>query len=129
MCVQNCCMSKLILGHFCHSRVQVITQQKLPKELLQSSLRPILVNLANYKNLSMPLLQGLARLLELLSSWFNVTLGDKLKDHLRKWLEPEQLSQPQPAKWKPGEEPKIAAGGGISAQVWFLHRQSKSHKC
>ncbi|KAJ6295721.1 hypothetical protein OIU78_023701 [Salix suchowensis] len=50
---------------------QVINQQRMPKELLQSSLRPILVNLAHTKNLSMPLLQGLARLLELLSSWFN----------------------------------------------------------
>ncbi|KAI8019703.1 Transcription-associated protein 1 [Camellia lanceoleosa] len=42
---------------------QVILQQRMPKELLQSSLRPILVNLAHTKNLSMPLLQGLARLL------------------------------------------------------------------
>ncbi|TYH44537.1 hypothetical protein ES332_D11G201700v1 [Gossypium tomentosum] len=40
---------------------QVINQQRMPKELLQSSLRPILVNLAHTKNLSMPLLQGLAR--------------------------------------------------------------------
>ncbi|KAJ6762414.1 PHOSPHOTRANSFERASES/INOSITOL OR PHOSPHATIDYLINOSITOL KINASE [Salix koriyanagi] len=36
---------------------------------------PILVNLAHTKNLSMPLPQGPARLLELLSSWFNVTPG------------------------------------------------------
>ncbi|CAN4078750.1 unnamed protein product [Withania somnifera] len=87
---------------------QVIQQQRMPKELLQSSLRPILVNLSHTKNLSMPLLQGLARLLELLSSWFNVTLGGKLLEHLRKWLEPEKLAQCQKA-WKPGEEPKIAA--------------------
>ena len=88
--------------------LQVIREQKLPKELLQSSLRPILVNLATFKNLSMPLLQGLARLLELLSNWFNVTLGDKLKDHLSKWLDPaKDLTG---SKWSPGEEPKIAAG-------------------
>lgn len=87
---------------------QVILQQRMPKELLQSSLRPILVNLAHTKNLSMPLLQGLARLLELLSNWFNVTLGGKLLEHLKKWLEPEKLAQCQKA-WKPGEEPKIAA--------------------
>ncbi|KAF2312392.1 hypothetical protein GH714_034499 [Hevea brasiliensis] len=74
---------------------QVINQQRMPKELLQSSLRPILVNLAHTKNLSMPLLQGLARLLELLSNWFNVTLGGKLLEHLKKWLEPEKLSQSQ----------------------------------
>ena len=87
---------------------QVIREQKLPKELLQSSLRPILVNLATFKNLSMPLLQGLARLLELLSNWFNVTLGDKLKDHLSKWLDPAK--DLNGTKWSPGEEPKIAAG-------------------
>ena len=57
----------------------------------------------------MPLLQGLARLLELLSNWFNVTLGAKLLDHLKKWLEPEKLAQSQKS-WKSGDEPKIAAG-------------------
>ncbi|CAI0392859.1 unnamed protein product [Linum tenue] len=87
---------------------QVINQQRMPKELLQSSLRPILVNLAHTKNLSMPLLQGLARLLELLSNWFNVTLGGKLLEHLKKWLEPDKLAQSLKA-WKAGEEPKIAA--------------------
>ncbi|XAR57979.1 Non-specific serine/threonine protein kinase [Bertholletia excelsa] len=87
---------------------QVILQQRMPKELLQSSLRPILVNLAHTKNLSMPLLQGLARLLELLSNWFNVTLGNKLLEHLKKWLEPEKLAQCQKS-WKAGEEPKVAA--------------------
>ncbi|XP_048334555.2 uncharacterized protein LOC107424364 isoform X2 [Ziziphus jujuba] len=87
---------------------QVINQQRMPKELLQNSLRPILVNLAHTKNLNMPLLQGLARLLELLSTWFNVTLGNKLLEHLKKWLEPEKLAQSQ-RSWKAGEEPKIAA--------------------
>jgi hypothetical protein len=63
---------------------QVISQHNLPKDLLQSSLRPILGPIcANYKHLSLPLLQGLARLLELLSNWFNVTLGEKLLEHLR----------------------------------------------
>lgn len=81
----------------------------MPKELLQSSLRPILVNLAHTKSLTMPLLQGLARLLELLSNWFNVTLGVKLLDHLKKWLDLDKLAAAQKA-WKPGEEPKVAAG-------------------
>lgn len=82
----------------------------MPKELLQSSLRPILVNLAHTKNLNMPLLQGLARLLELLSHWFNVALGGKLLEHLKRWLEPEKLQQIQKS-WRSGEEPKVAAGG------------------
>ncbi|KAK8962950.1 hypothetical protein KSP40_PGU020559 [Platanthera guangdongensis] len=87
---------------------QVIQQQKMPKDLLQSSLRPILVNLATTRSLTMPLLQGLARLLELLSNWFNITLGVKLLDHLKKWLEPEKLAQTQKS-WKTGDEPKVAA--------------------
>ncbi|KAF8410451.1 hypothetical protein HHK36_002980 [Tetracentron sinense] len=80
----------------------------MPKVLMQSNLRPILVNLAHTKNLSMPLLQGLARLLELLSNCFNIALGGKLLEHLKKWLEPEKLAQCQKS-WKAGEGPKIAA--------------------
>lgn len=96
----------------------------MPKELLQSSLRPILVNLAHTKNLSMPLLLGLARLLELLSNWFNVTLGGKLLEHLKRWLEPEKLAQSQKS-WKAGEEPKIAAG--VNASV--SSATSLDHTC
>ena len=92
---------------------RVIQQQSLSKELLQSSLRPILVNLAHYKNLTMPLLVGLERLLELLSNWFNPTLGEKLLEHLRRWLEPDAQKQaagqpPQQAR-APPKDFKIAA--------------------
>ena len=87
---------------------QVISQHKLQKDLLQSSLRPILGPIcSHHKFLSLPLLHGLARLLELLSNWFNVTLGEKLIDHLNKWLEPDKLVQAR-NQWKPGEEAKIA---------------------
>ena len=88
---------------------RVIQQQSLSKELLQSSLRPILVNLAHYKNLTIPLLVGLERLLELLSNWFNPTLGEKLLEHLRRWLEPDAKGAPgQPAR-SPPKDFKIAA--------------------
>ena len=76
---------------------QVIQQHKLPKELLQTNLRQILLNLAITKNLTMPLLQGLAWLLEFLSNWFNVTLGGKLLEHMKKWLDPENIAQTQMA--------------------------------
>lgn len=60
----------------------VIQQQnKLPKEVLQSGLRPILVNLADAKRLSVPGLEGLARFLELLTNYFKVEIGVKLLDH------------------------------------------------
>ncbi|KAK3258235.1 hypothetical protein CYMTET_32712, partial [Cymbomonas tetramitiformis] len=90
---------------------QVINQQKLPKELLQSSLRPILGPIcAHHKHLTLPLLRGLARLLELLSNWFNVTLGEKLLQHLERWNDIEKLMRETRLGWKPGEEAKIANG-------------------
>lgn len=103
-----------------------------------------MVNLAYYNKLRLPLLRGLARLLKLLASWFNVTLGqlslfglrqahpswcaqcrdareaqmyapqghvaagEKLIDHLKKWLEPEKLLAVQHS-WDPGQECQIAA--------------------
>lgn len=72
---------------------KVIAKQKLQKELLQSCLRPILLNLADYRKLSVPLLQWLSRLLSLLSNFFNLTLGEKLLEHLRRWTDPETLNK------------------------------------
>ncbi|KAJ3066435.1 hypothetical protein HDU99_003851, partial [Rhizoclosmatium hyalinum] len=66
-------------------------QQKLPKELLQAGLKPILVNLQEYKRLTVSGLEGLARLLELLTSYFKVEIGKKLLDHCRQWAEPSVL--------------------------------------
>ena len=61
------------------TRFQVITDdKKMPKNLLQASLRPILTSLGSYNKLNLPMLRGLAHLLELLSSWFNITLGASL---------------------------------------------------
>ena len=81
------------------------------KDLLQSSLRPVLVNLADYRKLTVHLLDGLSRLLELLSSWFNVTLGEKLLDYLQKWAETDKAAAPGTPKppTKAGDEPKIPA--------------------
>jgi transformation/transcription domain-associated protein len=57
------------------------TQSKLPKDILQTGLRPILVNLADAKRLSVPGLDGLAKFLELLNNYFKVEIGIKLLDH------------------------------------------------
>jgi transformation/transcription domain-associated protein len=79
----------------------------LPKELLQQCLRPVLLNLADYRKLNIPLLDGLSRLLSLLSSCFNVTLGEKLLEHLKQWRDPERIMKA--GIWKRGEEPAVAA--------------------
>ncbi|OBZ88491.1 Transcription-associated protein 1 [Choanephora cucurbitarum] len=73
---------------------QVLAQQhKLPKELLQQGLRPILTTLSNHKTLSVAGLEGLARLLELLTNYFKVEIGKKLLDHLKQWAEPKVLQE------------------------------------
>ncbi|KAG1145231.1 hypothetical protein G6F37_006937 [Rhizopus arrhizus] len=81
---------------------QVLSQpQKLPKELLQQGLRPILTTLSNHKTLSVAGLEGLARLLELLTNYFKVEIGKKLLDHMKLWAEPQVL---QEAAGKPVNE-------------------------
>lgn len=70
----------------------VIEREKLPKELLQQCLRPVLLNLTDLRKLSVSLLDGLYRLLELLSNCFNVTLGERLLDHLRNFSDVTQHS-------------------------------------
>lgn len=82
-------------------------QSRLPKELLQTCIRPVLLNLRDYTRLTVPLLRGLARLLSLLSSWFNTTLGEKLLEHLQKWTNPERIISRE--LWAEGEEPTVAA--------------------
>jgi transformation/transcription domain-associated protein len=81
-------------------------QSQLPKELLQRCIRPVLLNLRDFTMLSIPLLRGLSRLLLLLNSWFNKTLGEKLLDHLQKWTDPARIMA---LSLRPGQETKIAA--------------------
>ena len=68
-------------------------QQRLPKDLLQAGLKPILVNVSDYKKLTVAGLQGLSRLLELLTNYFKVEIGRKLLDHLRQWAEPVKMEE------------------------------------
>ncbi|KAF7789373.1 hypothetical protein EIP86_000317 [Pleurotus ostreatoroseus] len=72
-------------------RMVLTHQARLPKELLQTGLRPILMNLADPKRLSIPGLEGLARLLELLTNYFKVEIGHKLLDHFRFVADPQML--------------------------------------
>ncbi|RPB12496.1 hypothetical protein P167DRAFT_506485 [Morchella conica CCBAS932] len=66
---------------------------KLPKDLLQNGLRPILMNLSDPKRLNVAGLEGLARLLELLTNYFKVEIGSRLLDHLKNLAEPNVLQQ------------------------------------
>ena len=68
-------------------------QHKIPKDLLQAGLRPILINLSDHKRLTVSGLEGLGRLLELLTNYFKVEIGKKLLDHLRIWADPNLLEE------------------------------------
>lgn len=76
-----------------HSGLKKVLSEnsKLPKELLQSGLRPMLMNLSDYKKLTVSGLEALSRLLELLISYFKVEIGRKLLDHLMAWAQPGVL--------------------------------------
>ncbi|KAJ1978693.1 transcription-associated protein 1, partial [Dimargaris xerosporica] len=71
---------------------QVLTQlPKLPKELLQTGLRPILMSLSDHRRLSVHGLEALARMLELLTNYFKAEIGRKLLDHLNQLATPAML--------------------------------------
>ena len=71
----------------------VLTQtNKLPKDLLQNGLRPILMNLQDPKRLTVAGLDGLARLLTLLTNYFKVEIGSRLLEHMKALAE-DQLMQ------------------------------------
>lgn len=78
-----------------HQGLKLVLSQnaKVPKELLQSGLKPMLIRLSDHKRLTVPGLAALARLLELLISYFKVEIGRKLLDHLRAWAQPLVLQQ------------------------------------
>lgn len=73
---------------------QVLTHsQKLPKDLLQEGLRPILNTLSDHRRLTVSGLECLALLLELLIQYFRPEIGNKLLDHMKQWADPAVLSE------------------------------------
>ncbi|KAI1129443.1 FAT domain-containing protein [Nemania abortiva] len=71
----------------------LLQTNKLPKDLLQQGLRPVLANLQDAKRLSTHGLDNLARLLRLLTTYFKVEIGARLLDHIKVLAEPNFLQQ------------------------------------
>ena len=71
----------------------LVQTNKLPKDLLQTGLRPILQNLQNPEKLNVKGLQGLARLLALLTNYFKVEIGERLMSHLTHIATPAALQK------------------------------------
>ena len=55
---------------------------KLPKDLLQAGLRPILISIQDPSKLNVRGLEGLARMLSLLTNYFKVEIGERLLAHM-----------------------------------------------
>ncbi|KAK3325553.1 hypothetical protein B0H66DRAFT_492214 [Apodospora peruviana] len=66
---------------------------KLPRDLLQSGLRPVLASLGDAKRLTVHGLENLAILLRLLTNYFKVEIGARLLDHIQVIAEPNLLQQ------------------------------------
>ena len=71
----------------------LVQTNKLPKDLLQTGLRPILQNLQHPEKLNVKGLQGLARLLALLTNYFKVEIGERLLSHLTHIATPSALQK------------------------------------
>ena len=71
----------------------LLQTNKLPKDLLQNGLRPILMNLQDPKRLTVQGLDGLARLLALLTNYFKVEIGDRLLTHMTIIADPVALQK------------------------------------
>lgn len=62
-------------------------QQRLPTELLQNGLRPVLQSLGEPQKLTAAGVEGLRRVLRLFSHFFRAEIGRKLLDHLHSWAD------------------------------------------
>lgn len=64
-------------------KIVLQSTSKLPKDLLQNGLRPILMNVQDPRKLSVEGLEGLRTLLQLLHNYFKVEIGTRLLDHMK----------------------------------------------
>lgn len=69
-------------------RTVLTIEKRLPKDLLQAGLRPVLASLSDPKRLSVNGLDNLSRLLKLLTSYFKVEIGARLLDQIDAIVEP-----------------------------------------
>ncbi|KAF1346069.1 hypothetical protein BDV97DRAFT_424127 [Delphinella strobiligena] len=74
-------------------KIVLAATQKLPKDLLQSGLRPILMNVQDPRKLSIEGLEGLRTLLQLLTNYFKVEIGSRLLDHMKQIADVQSLQK------------------------------------
>ena len=87
-------------------------------EMVHQVMRQLLLNLGDYRNLNLNLIQRLAYLAQLFSNVFSEKLCEQLLQHLKKWLEVAIVTQKQAQNKAGGQEQlKVAA-----AIVDLFHR-------
>ncbi|CAG9462087.1 unnamed protein product [Pedinophyceae sp. YPF-701] len=112
--------------------VRHLNKLGLGRDSMHHALELVLNPLGSHRTLSLPLLRGMAHLLEVFPHWFSPKLGVKLLDHLEKWMHPEKLQdmphargpvqdpmmqQVPPKAWRTGEETAVGV-----ALVDLFHR-------
>ncbi|TQS39408.1 hypothetical protein Golomagni_00069 [Golovinomyces magnicellulatus] len=90
-------------------KVVLLQTTKLPKDLLQNGLRPVLAKLQDPRRLSTHGLDGLARLLQLLTTYFKVEIGSRLLDHIKVLAEAGMLQRVSFTLIEQNEQMKIIA--------------------
>lgn len=90
-------------------KVVLASTSKLPKDLLQNGLRPVLANLQDPRRLSVHGLDGLARLLQLLTTYFKVEIGSRLLDHIKNLAEHNMLQRTSFTLIEQNDQMKIIA--------------------
>ena len=91
-------------------------------EMVHQVIRPMLINLGDYRNLNLNLIQRLAYLAQLFSNVFSEKLCEQLLQHLKKWLEVAIVTQKQAAAAggnKPGGQEQLKVAASI---VDLFHR-------
>ncbi|EGX94854.1 histone acetylase complex subunit Paf400, putative [Cordyceps militaris CM01] len=71
----------------------LLVDRRLPKDLLQGGLRPVLQSLSDPKRLNVNGLENLSRLLKLLTSYFKVEIGVRLLDQVDSIVDPNAWQQ------------------------------------
>ena len=95
---------------------------QIDMEMVHQVIRPMLMNLGDYRNLNLSLIQRLAYLAQLFSNVFSEKLCEQLLQHLKKWLEVAIVTQKQAAAAggnKPGGQEQLKVAAAI---VDLFHR-------
>ena len=95
---------------------------QIDMEMVHQVIRPMLMNLGDYRNLNLSLIQRLAFLAQLFSNVFSEKLCEQLLQHLKKWLEVAIVTQKQAAAAggnKPGGQEQLKVAAAI---VDLFHR-------